>query len=152
MHFSRREILKGMGAAGITPLLTSACSSSSGGDSGMMLPDLPELPEYQWDGPIGLENLFEHGVASGDPLPEGVILWTRVTSEGSEPVEVWWEMALDADFPGAHGTGHVHDRRLARLHRESRCAGSGMGTELLLSLRRAGPLEPPWADSARTQE
>jgi alkaline phosphatase D len=98
MHFSRREILKGMGAAGITPLLTSACSSSSGGDSGMMLPDLPELPEYQWDGPIGLENLFEHGVASGDPLPEGVILWTRVTPEAPGPVEVWWEMALDEAF------------------------------------------------------
>ncbi|MGB5351408.1 MAG: alkaline phosphatase D family protein [Polyangiales bacterium] len=97
MQFSRREILKGMGAAGITPLLISACSSS-GGDGGTMLPELPELPVYQWDGPIGPENLFEHGVASGDPLPEGVILWTRVTPEASEPVEVWWEMALDEGF------------------------------------------------------
>ncbi|MBT8462540.1 MAG: alkaline phosphatase D family protein, partial [Gemmatimonadetes bacterium] len=97
MHFSRREILKGMGAAGVTPLLISACSSS--GDSGAVLPPLPEdLPEYQWEGPIGPENLFEHGVASGDPLPEGVILWSRVTPEASEPVEVWWEMALDEDF------------------------------------------------------
>lgn len=98
MHFSRREILKGMGAAGITPLLISACSSS-GADPGTVLPPLPEdLPEYQWDDPIGPENLFEHGVASGDPLPEGVVLWSRVTSEGSEPVEVWWEMALDEEF------------------------------------------------------
>lgn len=72
MQFSRREILKGMGAAGITPLLISACSSS-GGDGGTMLPDLPELPEYQWNGPIGPENLFEHGVASGDPLPLSLI-------------------------------------------------------------------------------
>ncbi|NNK44060.1 MAG: alkaline phosphatase D family protein, partial [Myxococcales bacterium] len=38
------------------------------------------------------------GVASGDPLPEGVVLWSRITLEGSEPVEVWWEMALDEDF------------------------------------------------------
>ncbi|NNK41897.1 MAG: alkaline phosphatase, partial [Myxococcales bacterium] len=97
MHFSRREVLKGMGAAGITPLLISACSSS-GGEAAPMLPDLPELPEYEWEGPIGPESLFEHGVASGDPLPEGVILWTRVTPEASEPVEVWWEMALDEDF------------------------------------------------------
>jgi len=98
MHFSRREILKGMGAAGITPLIISACSSS-GGDSATVLPPLPEdLPEYQRNGPIGPENLFEHGVASGDPLPEGVVLWTRVTPEASEPVEVWWEMALDEDF------------------------------------------------------
>ncbi|NNE18936.1 MAG: hypothetical protein HKN10_10715, partial [Myxococcales bacterium] len=98
MHFSRRQILKGMGAAGVTPLLISACSST-GADPGMMLPPLPEdLPEYQWDDPIGPENLFEHGVASGDPLPEGVVLWSRITLEGSEPVEVWWEMALDEDF------------------------------------------------------
>jgi alkaline phosphatase D len=95
MNFSRREILKGMGAAGLTPLLVSACDSSSG-DS---FPPLPEdLPVYEWNGPAGPENLFEHGVASGDPLTDGVILWTRVTPEASDPVEVWWEMALDEDF------------------------------------------------------
>ncbi|WP_229375777.1 alkaline phosphatase D family protein [Streptomyces spirodelae] len=57
---------------------------------------------------------FEHGVASGDPLPEGVLLWTRVTPEpgaspGSgkgAPVEVGWEVAEDRAFtrPVAHGT------------------------------------------------
>ncbi len=77
----------------------SGAAASSGADPGTVLPPLPEdLPEYQWDDPIGPENLFEHGVASGDPLPEGVVLWSRVTSEGSEPVEVWWEMALDEEF------------------------------------------------------
>ena len=94
MKFSRREILKGMGAAGLTPLLITACDSSSSGDQ----PPLPELPEYEWTGEIGPETLFEHGVASGDPLTDGVILWTRVTTESTEPVEVWWEMALDEDF------------------------------------------------------
>ena len=96
MHFSRREILKGMGAAGLTPLLLSGCDSSSNGSGS--LPPLPELPEYEWTGPVGPENLFEHGVASGDPLTDGVILWTRITQEASEPVEVWWEMALDEAF------------------------------------------------------
>jgi alkaline phosphatase D len=42
--------------------------------------------------------LFEHGVASGDPLTDGVIIWTRVSPETPEPVEVWWEMALDEAF------------------------------------------------------
>ncbi len=97
MNLSRRDILKGMGAAGLTPLLASGCDSSAG-DGGGSLPPLPELPEYEWGGPTGPENLFEHGVASGDPLSDGVILWTRVTPEASEPVEVWWEMALDEDF------------------------------------------------------
>jgi len=101
MNFSRRDILKGMGAAGLTPLLVAGCDSGSGGvggTGGTAPPPLPELPEYEWDDPLGPENLFEHGVASGDPLTDGVILWTRVTPEVAEPVEVWWEMALDEDF------------------------------------------------------
>jgi alkaline phosphatase D len=93
MHFSRREILKGMGAAGLSPLLLNGCASGSSD-----LPPLPELPDYEWNGPLGPETLFEHGVASGDPLTDGVIIWTRVTQEATEPVEVWWEMALDKDF------------------------------------------------------
>ncbi len=47
MKFSRREILKGMGAAGLTPLLITACDSSSS-DAGDQ-PPLPELPEYRMD-------------------------------------------------------------------------------------------------------
>ena len=93
MRFSRREVLKGMGAAGLTPLLLNGCGSSDSGP-----PPLPELPEYEWNGPPGPETLFEHGVASGDPLTDGVIIWTRVTPEGQDPVEVWWEMALDEEF------------------------------------------------------
>ena len=95
MNFSRRDILKGMGAAGLTPLLVTACDSSSASTDP---PPLPQLPEYEWTGPAGPGNLFEHGVASGDPLTDGVIIWTRVTPEASEPVEVWWEMALDEQF------------------------------------------------------
>ena len=91
MQFSRREILKGMGAAGLSPLL-SRCGSNNAP------PPLPELPDYEWDGPLGSVDLFEHGVASGDPLTDAVVIWTRVTPNASEPVEVWWEMALDDQF------------------------------------------------------
>jgi alkaline phosphatase D len=98
MKFSRREILKGVGAAGLTPLLVGGCGSSGGGASNT-LPPLPDnLPEYAWNGLQGPETLFEHGVASGDPLTEGVVLWTRVSPEAPGPVEVWWEMALDEAF------------------------------------------------------
>ncbi|MEU3647884.1 alkaline phosphatase D family protein [Lentzea sp. NPDC034063] len=38
--------------------------------------------------------VFEHGVASGDPLPDGVLLWTRVITSG--PIR--WEVARDEDF------------------------------------------------------
>jgi alkaline phosphatase D len=38
---------------------------------------------------------FQHGIASGDPLPDGVILWTRVTAAGTAPVDTEWEVAED---------------------------------------------------------
>ncbi|MFC9705453.1 alkaline phosphatase D family protein [Streptomyces sp. NPDC056943] len=49
---------------------------------------------------------FLHGVASGDPLPDGVLLWTRVTpspeavpGSGLGPdVAVGWELAEDRGF------------------------------------------------------
>ncbi|MFE0276710.1 alkaline phosphatase D family protein, partial [Streptomyces sp. NPDC058992] len=49
---------------------------------------------------------FLHGVASGDPLPDGVLLWTRLTpapdalpGSGEGPdTEVSWEIAEDRGF------------------------------------------------------
>jgi alkaline phosphatase D len=40
---------------------------------------------------------FYHGVASGDPMPDKVIIWTRVTPDtvSSDPVLVSWQMAAD---------------------------------------------------------
>lgn len=56
------------------------------------------LPEYAHDGPVAPEDTFAHGVASGDPLPDAVILWTRVTVDREGPVEVWYEIATDPEF------------------------------------------------------
>lgn len=58
---------------------------------------------------------FLHGVASGDPLPNSVILWTRVTPDrdalpGStlgDPTPVTWEIASDRGFTNVVGTGSV---------------------------------------------
>ena len=41
------------------------------------------------------EGPFRHGVASGDPLDDRVILWTRVTPAKSGPVAVRWTIASD---------------------------------------------------------
>ena len=49
---------------------------------------------------------FYHGVASGDPMPESVMLWTRVTPETELPeIEVLWEIATDEDFKKITGKG-----------------------------------------------
>lgn len=41
---------------------------------------------------------FNHGVASGDPLTDRVVLWTRVTPASDADVTVRWEVASDAQF------------------------------------------------------
>ncbi|MEW2385998.1 alkaline phosphatase D family protein [Micromonospora sp. NPDC047707] len=56
---------------------------------------------------------FRHGVASGDPLPDGVLLWTRLTpTEESQPgsgvgpdVTVAWQVAADPDFASVAAQG-----------------------------------------------
>ncbi|MFI7317411.1 alkaline phosphatase D family protein [Streptomyces venezuelae] len=56
---------------------------------------------------------FHHGVASGDPLPDGVLLWSRVTptpdavpGSGKGPdTEVGWEVAEDKGFTRVVGRG-----------------------------------------------
>ncbi|MGA9659238.1 MAG: alkaline phosphatase D family protein, partial [Asticcacaulis sp.] len=45
--------------------------------------------------PQGLR--FEHGVASGDPLTDSLIIWTRL-SGATKATEVRWDVATDADF------------------------------------------------------
>ncbi|MFZ6675778.1 alkaline phosphatase D family protein [Undibacterium sp. Xuan67W] len=41
---------------------------------------------------------FLHGVASGDPQSDKVIIWTRLTPSASQDLDVTWEMASDNQF------------------------------------------------------
>jgi alkaline phosphatase D len=60
-------------------------------------------------------SIFQHGVASGDPLPGGILLWTRVTptpestpASGVGPVvAVDWQVATDASFASVVRSGTV---------------------------------------------
>lgn len=83
-NYSRRDFLamsaKGVGAAVVSYGLMG-CSSSDD--------DKQETaPKVQ----------FLHGIASGDPTPSAVILWTRVTPDTDGDVKVGWEIASDANF------------------------------------------------------
>ena len=74
--FSRRDFLATLSAAGIAP---AAFATGRGGDP-------PSEP-----GPS-----FLHGVASGDPLHDRVILWTRVTPKKfSDIVYGRWSVSSD---------------------------------------------------------
>lgn len=72
--------------------------------------------------PATRHRRFQHGLASGDPLPDAVVLWTRVTptpdaapgSGRGDDVEVSWEVATDEAFAdvvdeGAVVTGPARD-------------------------------------------
>ena len=48
---------------------------------------------------------FAHGVASGDPLADRVILWTRVTANGDAELDVVWEIAEDSQFARSIASG-----------------------------------------------
>jgi alkaline phosphatase D len=59
---------------------------------------------------------FEHGVASGDPLSDRIMVWTRVTPKDSSTadVDISWEVASDAAFTqmmhsGSARTGQARD-------------------------------------------
>lgn len=61
---------------------------------------------------------FAHGVASGDPRPDRVILWTRVTPEPGrelEPVGVTWRLARDPELRDVAARGAL-DATPARDH------------------------------------
>lgn len=39
---------------------------------------------------------FHHGIASGDPLADGIIIWTRISGGEGETVRVDWQIASDS--------------------------------------------------------
>lgn len=71
------------------------------------------LAMSQWNEAVAASAPFVHGVASGDPLPTAVILWTRITpSSAATPgsgvgpdVTVAWEVASDAGFSAVVASG-----------------------------------------------
>jgi alkaline phosphatase D len=50
---------------------------------------------------------FYHGVASGDPLEDRVIIWTRVTPDtlNNNPIQVTWRVATDTRFSNVVRSG-----------------------------------------------
>ena len=77
----RREFIRRCGiltGSTLLPILPGC----GGSDSTDMPPD---------DTPVR----FLHGVASGDPLADRVILWTRVTPDADGPVNVRYRVATD---------------------------------------------------------
>lgn len=74
-------------------------------------PDLgpPDYGPITWAPPTGQPPMaFEHGIASGDPLEDRVILWTRVSPGGSPAVvDVRWQVSDRPEFFGVISEGVI---------------------------------------------
>jgi alkaline phosphatase D len=91
VEFSRRRFVVGLGAAGAAAL-TSGCIGR--------VPSSAPHPT----GPLR-RYPFTLGVASGEPAPDGMVLWTRLAPDPllgggmpDRPIEVHWQVAGDEDF------------------------------------------------------
>jgi alkaline phosphatase D len=127
MAIARRLLLYGGAAAAVAPMLMRP----EGGYAQATLP----LPA----------GLFRLGVASGDPLPDGIVLWTRLAPSAgmpARPVDVQWEIAADERFRrDRHSGGEVARPELAHsVHAEVR--GLRPGAEYFYRFRAGGQISP----------
>ncbi len=85
MQVSRRNLIGGMGAA-MTASGITACTR----DTPKSFTAKSEM----------ITGTFSHGIASGDPTQNAVILWTRISPDNPAggAVEVTWEVSLKEDF------------------------------------------------------
>jgi len=92
-HFGRRRLLNLTAAAAVLAFATHLPTPGAAGAAELDAARISEDP-------------FTLGVASGDPLPDSVLLWTRLAPAPYEPggglagqrVEVRWEVAHDEFF------------------------------------------------------
>ncbi|MDG1799286.1 MAG: alkaline phosphatase D family protein [Luminiphilus sp.] len=89
MMINRRQLLQGMGA-GAGAMSVNGVLAASGGNGG-----------------------FTHGVASGDPLSDRVILWSRYVPEGNvaRAENIIWQVAYDRAFGDIAATGMTSTHR-----------------------------------------
>jgi alkaline phosphatase D len=115
-RLGRRAFLAGMAATALAA--AGGCSSDNGGDSaGASGGAADGAPETAADLPPVPQSLpaevFALGVASGDPLPDSVILWTRLVNDPladgggvpDQPLPVRWEVAADDGFEDVVASG-----------------------------------------------
>lgn len=125
---SRRELIQkslfGFGALSL-PVAFTGCNDGSD----------EEGSETQAD--------FLHGVASGDPLQNKVILWTRLTPvDFSAPLKVTWEIATDDQFKQNLKTGTVQTTKTDDFTVKVDATGLQAGTTYYYRFRFGSKFSP----------
>jgi alkaline phosphatase D len=110
---TRRDLLAGVGASVALGTVGTGCDDTAtpAADAGAAPVDAPVAlydsgPPVDGGPAVTLVD-FLHGVASGDPLPDRVMLWTRVTprmgADGTAVVR--WEASTTVDFAAIVSSG-----------------------------------------------
>ncbi|MGV6802307.1 MAG: alkaline phosphatase D family protein [bacterium] len=93
---SRREALRGVVTGGAL-FGAASCGTSK--------------PAAYQSGKRAPDSVFAHGIASGDPLQDGFIIWTRIVAaeENAQTAAVKWEVSEHPDFaaPNIVASGEI---------------------------------------------
>jgi len=95
LYVNRRHFLRAMSTVSIAVPILTACGSNSNSNRA------PTASKPPAGSPVTAPPVsFVHGVASGDPLDDRVILWTRVTPDQADGggITVLCEVAEDPEF------------------------------------------------------
>jgi alkaline phosphatase D len=94
---NRRQVLTGAAAVAGAAVLPATLADSAAAGAGRVVPT------------GSVSAVFPLGVASGDPLPDGVILWTHLAAPSggrpTGPVRVGWQVAHDEAFRAVARSG-----------------------------------------------
>ena len=95
---NRRRFVQGFGTIGITAVGASSLGLVGCGSD-----------DDNFNTEVGEAVSFDHGIASGDPLADRVILWTRVTPQktGSQQFTVKWFVARDQQMRNIVNQGEI---------------------------------------------
>lgn len=88
---NRRNFIKSTAGVAAAPLVVTACGGGSSSSDTEV-------------------TVFSHGIASGDPVNDAVIIWTRITPEDettSSKFVVQWQVSEDPDMRNSMKSGSV---------------------------------------------
>lgn len=99
---TRRDFLIGASALGVSGALAGCGNSAAPAPTAT--PGEPLLVPEGFDFPMVTPQPFAHGVASGDPLADRVIIWTRITEESPSAASIPVDWAVGTGFDAAGDT------------------------------------------------
>ncbi len=85
---------------------------------------------------------FAHGVASGDPARDSVVLWSRLTPASGEPVRVQWEVSETQAFARLAASGEATASEENDFTLKAVAAGLKAGRTYYYRFRARGVVSP----------